>query len=832
MTLSTEPAFATFGQMLKHLRRRARLTQMELGTAVGYSEAYITRLEGDSRLPIPGMVESVFVDALGLRAEPDLARRLLALAQFARDKQPGALAQPIRPKSPTNLPAQLSRFIGRASELEEVHRLIRDHRLVTFTGSGGVGKTRLALEAAAALAQSFPDGARLAQLALLTDAILVPQTVARALGMDNFASSAPVDAVCAFLADKQLLIVLDNCEHLVEACASFVDVVLRACPGACVLATSREALRITGEVTWRVPPMTSADATLLFADRATAVRPEFALTQNNAANVAAIGERLDGIPLAIELAASRLSGLSVEQLVSRLGDRFRLLTDGSRSALPRHRTLRAMVDWSYDLLSDQERVLFRRLAVFAGGWTADAAEQVCATTQGHPSESKTLYAANVLPLLLDLVGKSLVVADSTKAETRYRFLETIREYAWEKLAAADEVQTCRQRHSQYCLAFVEATAPAEMRETGSAVAFVLGTDSDPWIKKLILEHDNFRAALTWTLGESNDIGAGAQLVHWLYMFWLVHGPREEGIIWIERALRHGAAAMSAVTRARLLTALSDFAETRGDFDRAESASMESVAICRALGSRFDLMRALQMRIGVVSRRAEFDQARIMGEEWLSIARELGNRRYEAIALWWLGNASMRLRDFERAAVLHDESVRLTPLEEAGTRISAKFMQAQARWWWKRDGVIALAQYAEALGHYRETGFEFGSATVLQSMGDVHLYLGELDNARRRFSESLTLLHRQGARQRMVWALAGLAAVSAAERKAVRALTLWSAADLLRAKVNSLNVSMSHDTYVSLINTARTALIPQTLAAALAAGQAMSLDQIVAFALAD
>lgn len=832
MTDQTDLAFDTFGQMLRHLRRRARLTQHDLGAAVGYSEAYITRLEGDSRLPIPGMVESVFVDALKLRAEPDLARRLVALAQLARDRHPGVVAQPLRLKSLTNLPAQLSRFIGRVRELEDVHRLIRDHRLVTFTGSGGVGKTRLALEAAAALAQSFPDGVRLAELAPLSEAILVPQTVARALGLQNFASIKPVDAVCAFLADKQVLIILDNCEHLIEASATFVDVVLRACPGARVLATSREAMRITGEVTWRVPPMTSADATLLFADRATAVRPGFALTHTNAASVAAISERLDGIPLAIELAASRLSGLSVEQLVSRLGDRFRLLTDGSRSALPRHRTLRAMIDWSYDLLSDQERVLFRRLAVFSGGWTADAAERVCATVQGYPIESKTLYAANVLPLLLDLVGKSLVAADSSKSETRYRFLETIREYAWEKLAAADEVSVCRQRHARQCLEFVQENAPREMRETGSAVQFALGATSASWVKMIVLDHDNVRAALRWTLTDGCDLAVGAQLAHWLYSLWLTHGPREEGIEFLERALSQPADAVDGLTRARLLTALADFAATRGDHARAEAASEEAVNLCRRLESRFDLMRALQMRAENRLRVGAFADARVLEVEWLALARALGNKRYEGIALFWLAEIAMRERDFSGAAQLYEESLLVTPAEEIGTRVIEEFYLAMIRWLWRADSAGTRAPYDMALKHFRETEFEFGVATVLHAMGDIALLTGDLDRARHCFCECLALLHRQGARQRIVWALGGLAALAAAEGQNLRAITLWSAARTLRAAVNTTALSMNHDDYVSRIEAARAALAPLQVDLADTVGRQMSVDESVAYALAD
>ncbi len=460
--------FATFGELLKYLRRRARLTQQELGLAVGYSESYITRLERDARLPMPDMVKSRFIDALNLKHEPELARRLVELAEATREHAD----QPLTTSRRSNLPMQLTRFIGRAHELVEINRLVAANRLVTLTGSGGVGKTRLALEAASTLLEPFADGVWMVELASLADAGLVPQVVARALGRPHPLATAPTEALCAYLADKQALLVIDNCEHLIQACAELVEILLRSCTQLHILTTSREALNIPGEIAWRVPPMDADETVQLFADRAAAVKPGFALSDQNTALIATIGKQLDGIPLAIELAASRLSGLSVEQLTIRLRDRFRLLTDGSRTALPRHKTLRALIDWSHDLLSDQERILLRRLAVFSGGWTAEAAERVCVTPQSGGQGIPDIVAPNILPLLLNLLSKSLIVVDEQRGELRYRLLETIREYAWGKLVACDEVAITRQQHARHYLAVVQESAPRVMREQ-SPLQFVL-----------------------------------------------------------------------------------------------------------------------------------------------------------------------------------------------------------------------------------------------------------------------------------------------------------------------------------------------------------------------
>ena len=356
------------------------------------------------------------------------------------------------------LPNQLTSFVGREKEQTELRELFKKNRLLTLTGVGGCGKTRLALQIAGGLRDAFPDGVWLVELASLADPALVPQTVAAVFDLRPAANLAPIDLVKNFLRARNLLLVLDNCEHLIHACAELSDTLLRACPDLKILTTSREALNIAGETTFHVPSLSLPDlghlppletlaqseSVRLFVERASAVQPRFQLTNKNGAAIAQIVHRLDGIPLAIELAAARVRALGVEQIAARLGDLFQLLTGGSRTALPRHQTLRAAMDWSYASLTEPERTLFRRLGVFVGNWTLEAVEFVA--SDGY----------NVLDVHSRLIDKSLVLARETDEDgTRYRLLEPLRQYADAKLAESGEADHLRARHLDFFLRFAE-----------------------------------------------------------------------------------------------------------------------------------------------------------------------------------------------------------------------------------------------------------------------------------------------------------------------------------------------------------------------------------------
>jgi non-specific serine/threonine protein kinase len=428
-----------------------------------------------------------------------------------------------------NLPTQLSKFIGREKDIAEVKQLLSAARLVTLTGSGGAGKTRLSLQVAAEVLDDYKEGVWFVELAALTDPALIPQTVAAVLDLRE-ESGRPMMAVLADdLRAKTVLIILDNCEHLIEGCAQFVDAILRAAPHVKLFASSREPLSIGGEAIYRVPSLavpdpqrlpplealTQYDAVRLFIERAKAAMTSFEVNDANAPAVAQLCYHLDGIPLAIELAAARVRGLKVEQIAQRLGDRFRLLTAGGRTALPHHQTLRALIDWSHSLLADQERSLFRRLSVFAGGWTIEAAEAICA--------GDGLESFDVLDVLLRLVDKSLVIMDEQSNETRYRMLETIREYAFDKLRDVGEIERIRNQHRDYFLAFAELAnrqPPAERAQ---------------WHNRVESDHDNLRDALRWTL-EQNESEFALRLCNALAAFWSARGHWTESRRWYERAI--------------------------------------------------------------------------------------------------------------------------------------------------------------------------------------------------------------------------------------------------------------------------------------------------------
>jgi non-specific serine/threonine protein kinase len=833
-------SFTTFGELLRYLRQRARMSQRQLGIAVGYSDAQINRLEGGKRPPDLAAVRARFLEALDLQHQPELSRRLIQLAEQAQGDRPRPGppqdgAQSVSPTAstvtPTNLPTQLTHFIGREQDVAKVRHLLAANRLVTLTGAGGCGKTRLALEVAPKVLADYSDGVWLTELAPLADPALVPNTVAAALGF-TLSGERAREVLTEYLRGKHLLLVLDNCEHLIGACAELVEALLRACPHLRVLATSREALRVPGEVIWRVPSLAAAESARLFTERAQSAAPGLTLTDRNTPLVAKVCERLDGIPLAIELAAARIRSLPVEQIAARLDDRFRLLTGGARPALPRQQTLRGSIDWSYDLLSEPERLLLGRLAAFAGGWALEAAEAVGAGAGVEPGD--------VLDLLTRLVDKSLVAVQEGEGGevTRYGLHETIRQYAAEKLAERGEAAEARRRHARFYLGFVQANAPPVMRRTGSPVQIPFGAGVVPWLRRLDPERGNLRAALAWGLREAHeprDVDAGIQLALWLSELWRVHGPRSEGGAWLERALAHVPARTQ--TRTQLLLALADFVLHTGDAARAEALAREAVAICQERGDRYGLMVTLFRLTSVigVGRPAEY---RALVEEWLSVARDLGDTRYAGMALYWLAQG-VGDSDAAQAAALYDESLRTLPQGEEGDRMAVRFFQGSLMW---RHGEPerGMAQAQEALAFFRWAGGEHRVAFALRGLGGMALSQGDAAQAGRHYREALTHSYRHGSKIDIGSCLGPLAAVAALEGQPVRAVTLWSAAvafdasvaasDDLWATTVRINTSVAASDDRERVDAARGQLDAREAAAAEAAGRAMTLDQAVQYAL--
>ena len=467
---ATTPAFNTFGEMLRHLRRRARLTQRELGIAVGYSEAHVARLESNQRSPDPSIVSGQFIEALQLQDDAVTSQQLMRLAEAAHDAPRGQAQTPAEPQGPpTNLREQLTSFVGRMSEITDVKRLLAATRLLTITGPGGVGKTRLAVQVGTHVLPTFEHGVFIVPLASVREGADVPGAVAMALGL--LREGATTDGLHGYLHDKHIMIVLDTCEHLIDACATLAVHLVQGCPQLTLLSTSREALKVPGEVTWQLPPMNCGEVMELFMARARVVRPDFELSQDEDALLAQMCGQLDGLPLAVELAASRLRVLSLAQIAARLDDRFGLLTGNNRLAQLKGQTLRTMIDWSYDLLSDGERTLLRRLSIFTADFTIELAEAVCADTAEPPLQNDgVLQRSEVLDLLTQLVNKSLVVVDEQRAAPHYSLSNTIRQYAHEKLVEADEFDDVYRRYLQY-LPFVgqgmasEPVKPAKLKVT-------------------------------------------------------------------------------------------------------------------------------------------------------------------------------------------------------------------------------------------------------------------------------------------------------------------------------------------------------------------------------
>ena len=684
---------------------------------------------------------------------------------------------------PNNLPAPTTRFIGREDQIDEIRRLLGSSRLLTLTGAGGCGKTRLALQLAAGLSELYVDGVWLIDLAALTDAELVPQVVAQTIGVRDVPGRAVVDMVADHMRSHVSLLILDNCEHVIGTAARLADVLLRGCPGVTILATSREPLRSPGEITWRVPslslpPPVGVSATLddvlrfesvrLFVDRAQAARPGFTITPANCAAVQDICWRLDGIPLAIELAAARLRVFGIEQIAARLGDRFRLLTAGSRTAMPRQQTLQATVDWSYALLSEAERTVLRRLAVFAGGWTLEAAEAVAA--------GQAISAGAVLDLLAALVDKSLVVGEHHRGSMRHRLLETIRQYARERLEEAGETEEAQNGHLNWALGLADECEPK-----------LVGPDARAAMDRLEAELDNLRAALECALQSRPD--AALRLSGVLGWFWWGRDYHSEGRRWLDRALATDGAPTPA--RMKALHAAGWLAHHQRDLAEARAWLEESLAIARGLGDRASVAWALHC----LGRVAYFEKdpalARSLGEQSLAVAHEVGDASLIAWAHHLLG----------LAAYIAD------------------------------DDPTARVHYERSLAMRRELHFPEGEGILIILLGLVAARQGNLVEARGLYREGLAIVRELLGPWGLAMPLAALAHIAAANGQPGRAVRLGATATRLSDAYQTPLIPLVEPFLAQGLATARYALAELTYAQAWAEGQAMSLETAIAEALA-
>ncbi len=860
---------APFAALLKRFRLAAGLSQEGLAEQAALSPSAVSALErGVNRKPYLETVR-LLADALSLNsdqrtillaaARPELTASLETADSVADDAAPGPDG-PARgagrdmtddtEEAPArhNLPVALSHFLGRTEDQVRLFELLEGARLVTLTGPGGVGKTRLALKVAEALLPSCPDGVWLVELAALTDPASAPGAVAAALSIREEPGVPIPTTLAKRLRSKQLLLVLDNCEHLIDTCATIAAALLRVCPDVRILATSREGLDVSGERLYQVPPLSvpdlrrtqspdpvgSYEGVRLFVARARDRRPDFALTTENERAVAEICVRLDGIPLAIELAAARVGSLEPAVIAARLDDRFALSAWGARTALPHQRTLRGALDWSWDLLNEPERILLRRLSVFAGGWTLDAAEAVC-VGQGVADR-------DVADLLDGLVGKSLVQVERAPTagdsrETRYRLLETVRQYGWELLIASVDLATVRRAHAVHYLALA---AEAESK--------LVGAEQGRWLARLETEHDNLRAALTWAMvGDVSSVPSvpggpaveqasvigrsevGLRLVAALYRFWDLRGHLSEGWEWTRQALDR-ADTVAPEVRAQALLWAGILLWRLGNHDRARPLFEQGLQAQRHLGDRSGVAQSLN-NLGIAAlSRGRFDEARAYFEESLDLRRELGDKPGLAGLFDNLGLIALdqgRLRSgpagleqcLQLRRELQDQIGIISVLTNLG--LVARF---------QGDYGQARSLYEQSLLLVRALGDQPAIGTLLNNLGILARLRGDHAQSWIFHEEGLRLLRQMGDRYLGAELLGNVGQLLVAQGHLRRAALLLSASDARRTVTDAPRRAQEQVEHDQAVVEADAALGAADFAAAWAAGQVMTVEEAIDLAL--
>ncbi|MAF09175.1 hypothetical protein CMK11_01890, partial [Candidatus Poribacteria bacterium] len=802
------------------------------------------------------LVDGLSVRDLGSHQLKDLARPehvfQLAHPSLASDFPPLTSLDTFR----HNLPMELTTFVGRDDDVKRVKEHLTSSRMLTLSGSGGVGKTRLALHASAEALEDFQDGVWFVELADVASPDLVIPTLMATLRVREEPGVAAAATLTDFLRESCLLLILDNCEHLVDACAHAADAILRQCRDVHILVTSRESLGIPGEVTWRVPSLSlprdvngntpdelaQYPSVRLFVDRATAVAPAFAVTDENADAIALICRRLDGIPLAMELAAARVRAMSPRQIAERLDDRFKLLTGGSRVALPRQQTLRALIDWSYELLADDERALLNRLSVFAGGFTLEAAEAACA--------KQDMEAWEVLDLLMQLVSKSLIAPDDETDHPRYHLLESLREYGHERLMEEGGTAALQRRHMEYFARLAEDAKEA-----------LSGPGQQRWMATLDLEHGNLQVALTWALDW--DPPMALRTVNALSRYWRTRGHWTEGLEWHERAL-DGAGDLAPDDKAeallgagtialdrgdhrlaralhdeglRLYTrvedragvarakgALANTAYSLGELDAAESLHREALVTYRAIGDRRGVATTLGNLASVADMRHDTDAGDALRDEllgichelgdmelevhylcdigWmenvrgeyvrarghlvdaLAISRKLGNRYEEAHCLNTLGLVSANLGDASEARLRHEEALAIhrDVGERTGEAVSLRDLGCLAHM--RGEHVLARKLHEASLATWRDLGITNQTVDSLVGLAQVALAVGDPDGSAERYGEALDTARESNSRAGSLTCIEGIVELACGSKRWALAATLLGATDALRENMGT------------------------------------------------
>jgi predicted ATPase/class 3 adenylate cyclase len=729
---------------------------------------------------------------------------------------------------PNNLPFQLTSFIGREREIKEANQIFANTRLLTFIGPGGTGKTRLSLQVAVEQLTEFKDGVWLIELASITDPSLILQAITSVFNLRMQLGMPLQEILLDYLRAKNLLLILDNCEHLVEACAQLVDQILRSSPQIKFIVSSREALGISGETVYRVPSLSlpnpaevtrealeGYESVQLFVERAQAANPKFQLTDSNASSVAQICFRLDGIPLALELAAARIAIFAAEQIATRLDDRFKLLTGGSRTALPRQQTLRALIDWSYDMLSEDERALLRRLSVFVGGWTFEAAEAVCGDL-------------DVLELLIQLVNKSLVIVDEEVEETRYHLLETIRQYARNKLLEAGEAEQIRNAHMKYFVNFSELTSPyMDTKE-------VLN-----WIPKLDAEYDNLNAAFEW--GLDHDVEACLRIVGSLAYYWFRRGHGAEGIEMSNAAFARAnmlpevkneeVQRQQMLIRAKALQAAAFLSFSQGDNPNAYKAGSECIVLARQLDDIQMLAVALSFSASAKLFEGDIEIARAQIEEAIAICQNTGEKFGLAMAYGMKAQMEMMVNHDLNAAEAYEQKALEMTDEIAATWTGLMMYFATARGAiYRRDYAIARERLMYCLPFFIEMKDEHRVNMVNSEFAHMDRYEGKFHEAEERYRKTIRIWQKLGHRAAVAHQLECIAFLAKVHEEPERALHLLGAAEILREKIKIQMQPPEREEYESEVADLRASVTEQEFTRLWAQGRALTMEQAIQLAL--
>lgn len=727
-----------------------------------------------------------------------------------------------------NLPTQLTSFIGREKEIDELKKLIAEHRMVTLAGAGGAGKTRLSLQVAAELLGLFSGGIWFIELAPLDDPALVTQTLLSVFKLREDARRTSLAILQDHLRPKTALLVLDNCEHLIETCARVSESLLRACPKLKILASSREALGIPGEMPYRVPSLRTPapgdlqyldrpleiDSIRLFVERATTAKPDFRLTKENTPFVAQICARLDGIPLAIELAAARVKVLSPEQIASRLDDRFRLLTGGARTALPRQQTLRALIDWSYSLLSDAEQMVFRRLAVFTGGWSLEAAEFVCGKADG---------GLDILDLISRLVDKSLVSSEESNGEIRYHRLETIRQYSRERFFETEEVEAIRDRHLAY---YVQLSEEIERGLQGAARRL--------WVSRSEAEQENLRTAIEW--GLVKDPESSLRIASNMVVGIASGGYSVEGFRWLRDSLGAMEAKLSVISpprRAKALGALAFMYFSLGRERDAYDCAQQSVALYRHLDDRSGLASALLMMSMPLESSGNLVEAEAALKEALALARSARNA---FVSNWILNNLARVIAklytDLQTAWDLTEEAIQLS--REAGMDWNVANAYEMRGFLAAYNGQYEEARdlFEKAMLAFQDVGAHFNVLLNKSNLAHLERQFGHHQQALERYRESIIGFRDVGQLGAVAHQLECFGFLAMVHDQNERALKLFAAANALREKVDSPMTSEEQMYFDEQIKALRQKMDAQQLDRIWANGRALTMEGALELALGE